>query len=213
MDAGADWKRMLLDQTVPVADPMREAIDPASRRDTRRRAGRLRNQGGGLRINLTPMIDVTFLLLVFFICTVQSGEAERVFRIDVPPMEGGAAVESETPILMALREPPLRVRIASSPEGAVVELEPRFATVDSIASLERVMRSARSGGGEFDGAEVGQSSVARGALFTADHPILIDPDRDCDWEHIVAAFNALLRAGYHRVGFAGADDAREPAGS
>jgi len=96
------------------------------------------------------------------------------------------------------------VRVATRPEGAVVTLEPKFAEVDSIASLERVMRESRRG-------EAAGTRAAKG-LFAADHPILIDPDRDCAWDDIVAALNALLRAGYRQIGFAGARDAPSEAG-
>jgi len=186
---------------------VREAVDPVSRHDARRRPRRLRDQTGRLRVNLTALIDVTFLLLIFFVSTTRALEGEQVFRVDVPPMEAEPRADESTPEPddepeptrpLELREPPLRVRIASSADGPIVALEPRFATVDSIESLERVLREARR-----DGAAAASAASGSG-LFTANHPIQIDPDRDCTWEDTVAAFNALLRAGYRNVGFAGA---------
>jgi len=211
-DAG--WKRMLLDPLPRESDPVREAIDPAARHDSRRRSDRLRHRGGRIRVNLTPMIDVTFQLLIFFVCTAQSLEGERIFRVDVPPMEARSAIEQPaSTAALVLREPPLRVRVVVGPSGTSVTLEPRFAEVDSIASLERVMREARR-----DGSAPSEGSGAPGervGLFASDHPILLDPDRDCPWDDTVAAFNALLRAGYRNVGFAGALDASpsEPNGA
>lgn len=203
-----DWKRLLFESRPVPVDPVREAVDPVSRHDARRRPRRLRDQTGRIRVNLTALIDVTFLLLIFFVSTTRALEGEHVFRVDVPPMEAEPRddesspeppeVEPDPSRRLELREPPLRVRIASSPEGPIVALEPRFATVDSIESLERVLREARR-----DRAEAAPATPGAG-LFTADHPIQIDPDRDCSWEDTVAVFNALLRAGYRNVGFAGA---------
>ena len=206
-----EWKRMLLEPDRRDADPVGDAVDPAARHDRRRRSDRLRDRGARVRLNLTPMIDVTFLLLIFFVCTARGIEGERIFRVDVPPMEAGADSEApSTAAALQLREPPLRVRVAQTANGTSVSIEPRFAEVDSIASLERVMRLALR-----DSAAPKTTAPAPGTtvgLFAANHPILLDPDQACSWEQTVAAFNALLRAGYRNVGFAGALDAR-PAGA
>ncbi|MBX3355301.1 MAG: biopolymer transporter ExbD [Phycisphaeraceae bacterium] len=185
------WKEMLLGAPPPALDAVRDAADPAARHDARRRPSRLRDQGGRVRLNLTPMIDVTFLLLIFFVCTARTLDVERVFRVEVPPMEApGADPVEDSALRLVLREPPLRIRVASAPQGAVVLIEPAFAEANSIDALERVMREALQREGHA-------------GLFTADHPIVLEPDAECTWEDTVRAFNALVRAGYRGVGFAG----------
>ncbi|MBM4113789.1 MAG: hypothetical protein FJ253_10565, partial [Phycisphaerae bacterium] len=106
-----DWRRMLFEPLPRPADPVREAVDPASRRDHRRRAGRLRDGGGRVRLNLTPMIDVVFQLLIFFVCTAQVLEGERIFRLEVPPMkaEADARASDRTPDPARIVEAPLRI--------------------------------------------------------------------------------------------------------
>jgi len=47
---------------------------------------RSRRGGGDLRVSLTPMIDVTFLLIIFFVVVSQIVDAERV-RLDLPSPE------------------------------------------------------------------------------------------------------------------------------
>jgi biopolymer transport protein ExbD len=46
-----------------------------------------RRQRGGLEINMTPMIDVTFLLLIFFMTVNQVSKANRA-EIELPPAQG-----------------------------------------------------------------------------------------------------------------------------
>lgn len=55
-----------------------------------------RHQRGGLEINMTPMIDVTFLLLIFFMTVNQVSKANRA-DIELPPAKGSQD-QSEAPL-------------------------------------------------------------------------------------------------------------------
>ena len=55
-----------------------------------------RHQRGGLEINMTPMIDVTFLLLIFFMTVNQVSKANRA-DIELPPAKGSQD-QSEGPL-------------------------------------------------------------------------------------------------------------------
>ena len=65
-----------------------------------------RRRGSGLQLNLTPMIDVTFLLLVFFVCTTKALDKEGLLRADLS--ERGGIVGSDA---LTLEEPPLRIEV------------------------------------------------------------------------------------------------------
>jgi len=43
-------------------------------------------------VNLTPMIDVVFLLIIFFMVGTQFSELERNIRLQVPEVAGAAAL-------------------------------------------------------------------------------------------------------------------------
>ena len=75
--------------------------------DRRLQAARAkRRRGSGIQLNLTPMIDVTFLLLVFFVCTTKALDKEGLLRADLS--ERGGIVGSDA---LTLEEPPLRIEV------------------------------------------------------------------------------------------------------
>ena len=60
-----------------------------------------------LALAITPMIDVVFLLLVYFLLTSGFGSAERLLRTEPAPAEARAPADS-----LALEEEPIVVRVA-----------------------------------------------------------------------------------------------------
>ncbi len=144
--------------------------------------------GTRVRLAMTPMIDVVFLLLVFFVCTVRFERNEAVYTLDLPQ-------RGRTADPLALQERPLVISLGARASGAVpIEvqadgLRERPASFDALASL--LTRARRS---EEPGAD-------SGGLFVADHPVLVAPARDCGWQDAVDAFNAAVRAGFRNIGF------------
>ena len=55
----------------------------------------------GLSINLTPMIDVVFLLLIFFVLIAQSSRWRRA-QVELPEPEPSAAEYVDTPDLLTI---------------------------------------------------------------------------------------------------------------
>ena len=183
-------RRPLLRPDVEAGDD-HEAADPAGRRDRRRRAERLKSRGGAVSLNLTPMIDVVFQLLVFFVCTTRTLDAESVFRLDVPgeSQRGAAGAESaDAASAFELPRTPLRIHLSHGPDGPVIRLEPPLGNTSTVEQLASFLASSRRG------------AEGRG-LFAGDHPMELVPDAEAPWEDVVAAFNAVLRARFTNVGF------------
>jgi biopolymer transport protein ExbD len=144
-----------------------------------------RRARGGLQLNLTPMIDVTFLLLVFFVCTTKALDKEGLLRADLS--ERGGAMPADA---LALDEPPLRVELRREDARTRVQVLAPMPQPEDPEELGFLLASRRYGPENPAG------------IFAADHPIELAPSADAPWEDTVAAFNAITRAGYTRVSFA-----------
>jgi len=176
-----------------------------TRRQTRRAeasggiAARLavrRRRRTSLGLNTAAMIDVTFLLLVYFMAATEFTKVEETYGLEVPAGEAAGPADP-----FDLAPPPLRVIVISTgpgPEDCTVRLDGPYPPPETLDGLLEFLRSRRVGGGSQ-------------ALFEPDHPILVDPDPEARWEHALEAFSIAVRAGYHRVTLA-ADDAGAEAG-
>ncbi|MDG2022609.1 MAG: biopolymer transporter ExbD [Phycisphaerales bacterium] len=149
---------------------------------------RSRHQTGGRRgalgppkveLNLTPMIDVVFQLLIYFLLGTSFAVGEQTFRMDLPDRSGPSEVDpfelDDAPVVVEVLGEG-RVRIAGPWKGP-------DRTIDLADFLER-------------------QRLDRGGLLPSDTPIHIDPRPGVDWGEAVEAFNAAVRAGYQSVGFA-----------
>ena len=135
---------------------------------------------------LTPMIDVTFLLLVFFVCTTKALDKQALLRADLSERGGtGAAADA-----LALDEPPLRIEIVREGAATRFRVMAPMPQPEGANDLGALLAARRFGPGNPNG------------LFGADQPIELAPAREVPWEDAVAAFNAITRAGYTRISFA-----------
>lgn len=169
---------------------MREALDigfaepPAARGASARRRRRLERPR--IALNLTAMIDVTFLLLVYFMTATQFRLGEEVYRLDLP--ERGAAARPSDPF--ELDTEPLRIKVATLGAGLraySLRIEGPYRQPRTFEDLHDFLDERRI-----------DASAPRG-LFEPDHPIIIQPTRTTAWQHAMGAFNAAARARYTNV--------------
>ncbi len=149
----------------------------------RQRHGRSRPR---IALNLTAMIDVTFLLLVYFMVATQFRLGEEVYQLDLPQRQ--TSQQQRDPF--ELDEEPLRVRIATTGVGLdryTVRLDGPYRQPRSFAELFEFLDERR----------VDENST--GGLFEPEHPIIIEPTRTTKWQHALEAFNAAARAQYKNV--------------
>lgn len=146
-----------------------------------------RRERGVRQLNLTSMLDVCFQLLIFFILTANFALNEGVLPADLPQGNPPNPVDVPPP------EEPLKIVLrpaGANHAGVAVWLE----TVGDIEDFEALYGKLRSW--RFD-----EKTNASG-IYDADNPILIKPEGDVGWGHVVGAFNAVLRAKYTNVSFA-----------
>lgn len=162
----------------------------AERRRHERRPAR-----GVQALNLTPMIDVTFQLLIYFLLAASFALGEEIYRLDLPDRD-----RRNRPASGSALEEPVFVRVRSVGAGEAdleISLDGPFPAPSGASSLEEILL----------GALIGPSNP--GGTLSRSQPIVIVASADTRWEHAVAVFDAAVRCGFTRVAFAPAHGAIE----
>ena len=138
---------------------------------------------GSLQLNITPMIDVIFQLLIYFIITASFTQDEGVLSAKMPPQDG-----SDPPDI--------------PPQTLVIQIEP--AGRDYVLAIEGDPVPVRNFTELADRLRQMQFNPERGlrGVFKPDDPVRIRPEGQVRWQHVVNAFNAAVTARYTDVGFA-----------
>jgi biopolymer transport protein ExbD len=140
-----------------------------------------------LALSITPMIDVVFQLLIYFLLTAGLMSNERILRGELPP----ESPASRTNDPFALEVEPLVIRVASLGESLQISLSIDVPNPTNLEALEQFLRDAMLNPTQPQG------------LFPPDHPIRIAPDPRTRWEHVVGVFNAAVTSGYTSIAFGG----------
>lgn len=83
---------------------------------------RVRRMGEDARVELTPMIDVVFLLLTFFVFSIVLMIRADVLDVRLPELTAGENAERVTPITIAVDESGgLYVNAVETPQDQIVE--------------------------------------------------------------------------------------------
>lgn len=159
--------------------------------DYRRSRVRRRRAAGTARIslNLTAMIDVVFLLLIYFMAGTSFKLGEEIYRMDLP--ERGPSNAQRDPF--ELDNEPLRINIATvgrRGDSYRIRLDGPYRQPATFEELRELL------------GELQISEFSTRGLFEADHPVIIEPARTAKWEHAVGVFNAAARARYTNITFA-----------
>lgn len=136
---------------------------------------------GRLTITFTPLIDIVFLLLLYFMLVAQFKTKEELFQLDLPNQDAGQAQRDP----FALPVEPIRISVASTGSGAndltIETSDPSIGAPVSLEALTLVLQEARA------------STLGTDQLF------LVVPASDTRWEHALEVMNAVKRAGLLRV--------------
>lgn len=139
-------------------------------------------------LNVTAMIDVVFLLLIYFLAVTNFKLGEEVYRLDLP--QRGHAEEVDP---FQLDEEPLRIAVSSTGIPAQpyrLQIEGPYEQPENFRLLHDFLLSRKL------------TPETPSGLFTPDHPIIIVPDTTTRWEHVIETFNAAARAEFTNVTFA-----------
>ncbi|MDY6914012.1 MAG: biopolymer transporter ExbD [Planctomycetota bacterium] len=125
---------------------------------------------------LTPMIDVTFQLLLFFLLTFTFREAEGQIpsRLPIGDITKGHDVKID----------PIFVVIRPAGDQAIYEMSGINVGIHGPEELYRTLMGRQR------------------ALGSKEVPVVIKPRGDVAWQHVVEAFNQAIRAKFKNIGFA-----------
>ena len=126
---------------------------------------------------LTPMIDVTFQLLLFFLLTMTFRQAEGVIPGSLPQEAG---ITTASPVDLK----PIVITIRPVADAAIYEMSGLMAEIPSGERLYAHLKARQD------------------QLRSAEAPVVIRPEADVPWEYVVEAFSQSVKAKFKNVGFA-----------
>ena len=125
-----------------------------------------------IELQMTPMIDIVFQLLIFFVMTFKIVALEGDFNIKMPASAPSEGAPDEDQL------PPLRVELRAGDDGnlAAIRMNDRaFRSLDELHTYVMELVSDDAGpGGTLEGAEVE-----------------LDCDYDLPYQYVVAAITAV----------------------
>jgi len=151
---------------------------PVGFRSRRRRIAQ--NRTHVMTVNMTPMIDVVFNLLIYFVLTASFATPEGLFESKMPRSHGLQA-SVQVPIS------PLRVRIERSVaagSSVALQVEGFSPNPSDFGELADLLKQMQSVGG-----------------YSNQTPVIIAPEDNVPWDHVINAYNAAVRAAYANINF------------
>ena len=147
-----------------------------------------------VEIQMTPMLDMIFQLLIFFILTFKPVVDEGQFGVNMSSLPGG---QSSLPTMVpGMGEdtgaepkdiqfiPPLRIRLVGGPDGT---LAPGGVVLGDrpLQSMEYLLFELRS--------------MVRGS--PEDFEVVIEADSKLQYQYVVQAVNSISHAGVKKINF------------
>ncbi|MDR0522506.1 MAG: biopolymer transporter ExbD [Planctomycetaceae bacterium] len=128
-------------------------------------------------IKMTPMIDVIFLLLIFFICTADFNPPEKLLPAELPPQGASAAAEVILPEPLNLDTVRIRISFDQKPAWHIED---------------RVCTSS----GEVQGL------LQKIAAMKPDIPVILESEDRVPSEHVIDVYDICRRTGLVNIQFA-----------
>ena len=137
---------------------------------------------GVIGLNLTSMIDVVFLLLIYFIVATEFKISEAAFAMDLPERINQSSILFDNEPLIILVD-----SVGDKKHDLRMSLLAPWDDVQTPEELRMFLHRNVADGFEKQG------------YFTLDHPIVLRPKKDAHWEHVLAVYNAVVRAAYTNI--------------
>lgn len=147
-----------------------------------------------VEIQMTPMLDMIFQLLIFFILTFKPVVDEGQFGVNMSALPGGSAArptmvpgmgdDSDTAEKDISLIPPLRIRLVAGPDGNLAA--GGIAMGDrALPSMEQLLFELRA--------------TVRGSAD--EFEVVIEADSKLHYQYVVQTVNAISHAGVKKINF------------
>ncbi|MCX7424869.1 MAG: biopolymer transporter ExbD [Planctomycetia bacterium] len=136
---------------------------------------RIRNvgrHGEGVELMMTPMVDIVFQLLIFFLMTFKITSAEGDFNVKMPLAAPSQGKPDE------LQLPPLKVRLTADPGGRIAGIFLGQAPMKDFRQLREQIVG-------IVGDDTGPGSI------TDTQEVELDCDYNLDFKHVIDAITAV----------------------
>ena len=162
-----------------------------------------------VELEMTPMIDVTFLLLIFFLCTLKfktlEGKLAAYLPKDVGVNQSEAEPKEKVEIMLRVKSAGVKIKPRAKQSDPIVAWtgEGRY-VFDSSRAVEYTVGPKRT----RDIDELGRRLVE---LFKLDEerPATIDARPGSIYSDVVLVLDKVLDAGYRDITFVGAYDEKK----
>ena len=125
-----------------------------------------------IAIDMTPMIDVVFQLMSFFMCTLKVVTPEGDFNVRMPMAAAAAAAPDDQQV------PPVRVKLSAGADGSLASIA---MTGSAVAEFEELRRKVIS----LVGTDTGPNSLAEKT------EVELDCDYSLKYANVVRAITAV----------------------
>jgi len=151
-------------------------------------------------LNITSFLDMSFALLTMLILLADFSAGEGVLTATIPVGMGGTGTSDSTqmdklPITIIVNP------IKGQPDTCII-------TVDGVSEFDKVA-SFTELGDKLIRVRKDPKTNPRGT-YDSDTPIIIRPEANITWQHVVNAFNAAVRARFTKVSFAQTAEKMQP---
>jgi len=137
-----------------------------------------------LQMRMVPLIDVVFLLLIFFLLTANFRSKEGFLPADLPRQTVSSEIVELEPLLVYLH---------SRPDGAC--------EVDIGSSISFIIPPEHQGG-NFTALGSKLQDIINDQGRRLDDPVKLIPNGQTKWEHVVKAYDALWQINLSNIIFA-----------
>jgi biopolymer transport protein ExbD len=151
--------------------------ETGERSTIRKESARSRLEKGSVgMLNIVPMLDILFMLLIFFLCFGLALAPEGALPAKLPASHGQAA--GTMPLT------PIEIHLSPVGGGVQVQVRPLGGQVTSMADLYDRMRA-----------------LSESRDFGVDAPVIILPGADVPMAVVADAYNAAFQAGFKEIVF------------